>query len=86
MNIVGLFILRHYEPTTPELVTAWDEYTVDENPEGWKKECDRMLAMIGDDVLSKGFITISVRESELLKALNPTARVVGDIVRTETQG
>lgn len=33
----------------PELLTAWDEWSVDGNYQGWKEDCERRFAEVASD-------------------------------------
>lgn len=66
MKIQCLFIVRD-ERTGPELLVAWDEYTIYENAEGWHEECTEALADL--QYLRHAYIDIEVDESELTKKL-----------------
>lgn len=78
MKIECLFILR--EATgSPELVAAWDEYLIFENPEGWKSECNDTLKQLEGDFLSSRYVSIDISETELLKAMG-NAEISGKLV------
>ena len=49
----------------PELLTAWDEWTIDENPDGWQDECKRCLDAVGSDLSSHRYIDLYIDEHEL---------------------
>jgi len=69
MKIECLFIVRN-EQSGPELLTAWDEFSVDENPEGYQKECDKALKSLEDDERrSHRYIEIDVSDDDLMKAM-----------------
>jgi len=40
----------------PELLVAWDEWTIDENQEGWAAECQAALEAVGDDLAAYRYI------------------------------
>jgi len=68
MKIECLFIIRD-EHSGPELLVAWDEYTVDQNPEGYQKECDKELKDLGVEWASHRYIAIDVSDDDLMKAM-----------------
>jgi len=45
----------------PEMLTAWDEFMVDENWQGWKDECDRVYALVREDDAGYGTREIHLR-------------------------
>lgn len=80
MKIVALFGLRNYEQFDhPELLTAWDEYSVDENPEGWLDAKAEAIADIEGDLLTSAEITIDVSESSILSILRPMGAIKGTV-------
>jgi hypothetical protein len=50
MYIRATFINRTYAPDSIELVHAWDEYQIDENPEGYAETRAADLSSYGDEV------------------------------------
>lgn len=67
MEIATLWIKRKSfsSDTTPELLVAWDEYSIEENWQGWCDACDRELAAVGDDVEEFRFMSLHVDGAEL---------------------
>lgn len=47
----------------PEMVNAWDEYSIDEYVEGWLESCQQALAAVGSDLDQFRYITLRVDES-----------------------
>jgi hypothetical protein len=45
----------------PELMQAWDEYSVDQNYEGWRDACDTSIRSWGDDLHAHRYIDLNVR-------------------------
>ena len=67
MDVAMLWILRKgYEGGAPELLAAWDGYSIEENFEGWQKVCDDALKAVGDEVAAKRFINFHVNDSAIL--------------------
>lgn len=62
MTIVkSLWITRKSEPeASPELLEAWDEYSLDANWEGWEEACEKALAAVGSDVDHVRYIDLHV--------------------------
>jgi hypothetical protein len=71
MKIVALFGIRAYEPDLPELLVAWDEYSIDENGDGWEEEKDQRVNLIGDELIATAEIIIDVSEKSILSILRP---------------
>jgi hypothetical protein len=66
MNVATLWIKRKdFEDDAPELVVAWDEYCIEENWTGWRDNCARVLADIGDQVAAFRFINIQIASEEI---------------------
>lgn len=67
MDVAMLWILRKgYEDSAPELLAAWDGYSIEQNFEGWQKACDDALKAVGSDVASKRFINVHVKDDAIL--------------------
>jgi len=70
MKIHCLFVVR--EHSGPELLEAWDEYSVNENVEGWNESCQHHLNKVKESgLMSHTFLDIEVDDNELGKVLNP---------------
>lgn len=54
--------------STPELMVAWDEYTVDSYREGFEADCNRAIQSWGSDLQEKRYIDIHINEGKLLDA------------------
>lgn len=52
MKIYTVWAVRKSSPDEPELVTAWDEYSVDAYPEGYDEDVKKGLESWGDDLLT----------------------------------
>ena len=69
MILHTLWGARHGE-STPELMVAWDEYSVDLNREGFDEHCDRAIKTWGADLQEKRYINIAVNEDRVMDAFN----------------
>ena len=78
MKIECLFIVRN-EQSGPELLTAWDEYTVCDNYEGWQTACSNALESVDGDYEKQRIITIEVPDDALEVALEK-AEIQGKII------
>jgi len=79
MKIVCLFgRTRCEENTAPELLVAWDEYTLDCNPEGFEADCEKAKKSYGGDLVASRIVEIEVDEEEL-SALFAPANLKGKI-------
>lgn len=64
MDISTLWIKRKgCEDSPAELVVAWDEYSIEENWDGWASACKKALDAIGDDLSSRRFLNLKVNEN-----------------------
>lgn len=59
MIIKTMWGLRRNE-STPELMEAWDELCVEENPEGFTEACEKRRQEWGSDVKNVRFIDLEV--------------------------
>lgn len=82
MRINGLFITRPHDPESLELLTAWDDISIDENPTGYQADLDRALRSVGDDVLNHAIVTIDVDSDKILEIVNKRGVVPGTVVAT----
>lgn len=66
----------------PELVAAWDGYSIEENYEGWEKACQRALDEVKGDLAAYRYVNVKVgdaaldevfREFQTLPSGKPTA-------------
>ena len=74
MMIFGLFITRKHEKDIPELVDAWDEYTIEENPDGYQEAIRKWQGE--EDVDSFAVVGFSASDQLLLNALYPDPVVI----------
>jgi hypothetical protein len=78
MKIHTLWAVRISSPDEPELVTAWDEYSVDANPEGWHKDVAEGLDSWGSDLETHRFIDIEIPDKAVFDAFGtPTIPAEG---------
>lgn len=68
MKIKCLFIVRD-KHSGPELLVAWDEYTIADNYGGWQEECELSLKSISTDCQTQGYVDIEVSDTALEAAL-----------------
>lgn len=84
MEVQTLWITRKSEPdASPELLVAWDEYSIDQNYKGYQEDVDRALASVGQDVAEYRFITLIVSRKELDNAFKPVRLEVATEVRDD---
>lgn len=56
---------------TPELMVAWDEFSVDNYQEGFAEDCEKVIASWGSDLVEKRYIDIHVHDDLLMRTFNP---------------
>ena len=57
---------RKSEPENlPELMVAWDEYTIDLNPDGFAEDCERARVSWGSDLEEYRYVDISLSEEDI---------------------
>jgi hypothetical protein len=67
----------------PELVEAWDEWSIDENPSGWVDACKAALESVGSDCASHRYIDIRLEDKALNAIFEPAE--IGAIAVTEVK-
>jgi hypothetical protein len=72
MKIHTVWAVRKCNPGEPELVTAWDEFSVDANSEGFEEDVKKSLESWGDDLLAFRRIDIRVSYPGILQAFDTT--------------
>lgn len=77
MKIYATFINRRDQPKNAELVTAWDEESVEENPEGYASDVRSSIKACGSDVLNSATVEIIIPDSQVLEILNRKAITFG---------
>jgi len=70
-HLSTLWITRHSDDT-PELLAAWDQFSIDGNPGGFTAACENALDAVGDDVRDMAYLTIVVPEEPIFAALYPS--------------
>lgn len=60
MLIKSLWAWRKNEDS-PELLLAWDEFSVDENFDGWQNECRTALDSMKSDISDLGYRYLDLR-------------------------
>jgi hypothetical protein len=77
VKINALFVTRESEPMIPELVDAWDEFCIEENPDGYAAAVRSQQSEVGDgDVKAFAIVTFEVSDAPILDALYPDPVVV----------
>lgn len=80
MKLVCLFAKRYGEDT-PELLTAWDEFSIDENRQGFYDDINKQLDMCSD-IECHNTVEIEVDMDEILKQIG-SGFAHGHIVKPE---
>jgi hypothetical protein len=57
--------------STPELMAAWDEFSIDENSMGWQDACERAIDSWGDQLDIYRYIKIQVDMDKIEAAFEP---------------
>ncbi len=55
----------------PELMEAWDEYTIDSYPEGFTEACEKAIASWGDDLYAHRYIDLHIDLEEISATFDP---------------
>jgi hypothetical protein len=65
MDVASLWIVRK-DSDIPELLVAWDGWSIEENYDGWERACKDALAAVGDDVRGHRYVNLSVPDDPLV--------------------
>jgi len=57
---------------TPELMEAWDEYSIDQYREGWSEACQKAIDRWGTDLDAYRYIQIVVNLNKIEQAFAPS--------------
>lgn len=81
MQIYSVWITRKgMSDVTPELIEAWDEFSIEENYDGWATAYEEAVASIGSDLDQARVIALDVSQAGILAAFSAadvTAEVSG---------
>lgn len=66
----------------PEVLVCWDEFCVDENPEGFHKACDAAREEHGRDMAATRVIEVEIDQGKLRHALVGRVALVGKVKAT----
>lgn len=64
----------------PEVLVAWDEYSIDENPDGFEKECDKAKYKYEAEMAAMRVIEIEVDGDKIRDLLMGRSVVPGKIL------
>lgn len=62
---VAMLWIRRPDSDIPELVAAWDGYSIEENYEGWEKACQRALDEVKGDLAAYRYVNVKVSDASL---------------------
>lgn len=68
---------------------AWDEYCIEENPEGWAKAVEEERKLVGDDMQAMKVVVLDVDEDRIRKLVvgdTPVVKARIDEAGTEAEG
>ena len=83
MRLYALFAMRKSsvdDDLLPECLVCWDEFCVEENPDGFDTDCEKAKKSLGDELAFARVVELSVPDSELRKLFGPAsiaAKVAG---------
>ncbi len=64
--------------STPELMEAWDEYSIDQYREGWSEACQKAITSWGTDLDAYRYIQIVVNLNKIEQTFE-ASMVSGDV-------
>ena len=68
MKIYTVWGTRKHAPDDPELMTAWDEFSVDNNPEGYREDIKDQIEGWGSDYHTHREIAVILPYAAVLAA------------------
>lgn len=76
MKIHAMFVTRTSKPDTPVLVTAWDEYSIEADPDGFEEAKENLTADAADAAEERlidrfAVVVLEVNEEAVVAALYP---------------
>lgn len=84
-KILSLWITRKAsDGEYPELIEAWDEYSVDGNWEGWDEAVKKGIASIGTDLDQYRIIELNVSYEAVQNAFTPHVLPAGVVTTGES--
>lgn len=63
--LFGQRIESHEGEYGPEVLACWDEFSVDENPDGFNDACDKARADYGRDMAAMRIIEVEVDQDKI---------------------
>lgn len=79
MYITCLFIERR-KNEGPELLLAWDEYSIEENPEGFREACTKTLSTLQGEFIRQQLIELDINDQKLEQALNNNPTIKASVI------
>ncbi len=70
---------RYEGEFAPEVLTARDEFTVEENPDGWESELSSTKAVSGKDMVAMREVVVEVDGDKIRNLLLVMPKVKGEI-------
>ena len=67
MRITCLFGQRKSQPESIELMVAWDEYCIDNYPEGFEADCKKAKESWGSDLLQWRLVELKTSSTDLVE-------------------
>jgi len=83
MILKCLFITRNADHAVPELLLAWDEYSIEENEEMYLRYMRREIQAVDGDCLAHQIIDVEVDEQAIIQILLSNAKITGTITPGE---
>lgn len=68
MQLFTVWGIRNSEPDEPELMVAWDEFSVDANPKGFDSEVKKAIESWGSDLRAHRYITVNIPDKAVFDA------------------
>jgi len=69
---------KGFEGGFPELMVAWSEYQIEDNPEGFDEACAAEAATWGDELASTRLVLLTVDIEKIANLFNPI-KITADV-------
>lgn len=63
----------------PEVLVCWDEFTIDENPEGFWEAVDEAKQEMADEMSAMCVVVVQVDQDKIARLLNATPALKGEV-------
>jgi hypothetical protein len=80
MIVTLVIATRKSEPGYPEVLAAWDEYAISDNPEGFAADVTKQVSALGNELETYRLFNVRINELVVLANMNTSPVDLGDVV------